>query len=85
MLDDTGGDDFNPVEYYIQHRKVEDDAQLSEDEIATLEGMDRTDVDDLIDIDWRAWKLRRRHGQPPSTEDATDTADTIKRVGAVSY
>ena len=85
MTEQWGGGDFDPVEYYNQHRKVQDDAQLSEDEAATLRGMEKADIDDLIDIDWRAWKLQRKLGQAELVADAGSGGATIKRVGATSY
>ena len=80
MTEDAGG--FDPIDYYNKHRKVPDDAQLSEEEYATLLVMDKAEIDALIDLDYAAWELQNEVKRKPS---AANSATGIKRVGASSY
>lgn len=87
---------FDPIQYYKDHRRVPGNVPPSPDEQATLLGMTQEEIDDLIDLDYRAWELHGRvTAKPPGTGlQSADQAsadwvaagtNAIKRVGASSY
>jgi hypothetical protein len=79
---------FDPIKHYNDHRRVKDGAQLSPEEEDTLRGMDRSEVDDLIDIDFKAYNLHdkvkpQKSGGGGAASPAS--SNVIMRVGASSY
>jgi hypothetical protein len=89
-------DSFDPIQYYKDHRRVPGNEPLSPDEQSTLLGMTQDQIDDLIDIDYKAWELHGKVTAKPSRTglQSADEAsagwvaagsNAIKRVGASSY